>query len=207
METRLPSGTTAGRIVEVEAYRGPEDLAAHSAHGRRTPRNKVMYGPGGRAYVYLIYGLHHCLNVVVGDVGMPEAVLVRALEPLEGLDVMRDRRGPKPADTALARGPGNLTRALGVSLEHDGLDLRRGPVRLLVPPPTRFPPVSRRDMVRSPRIGIDYAGRWAAKPWRFSLRGHPSVSRPPRPHPSVSAPAPSARNARPTRPPDRSSPR
>lgn len=139
-----------------------------------------MYGPGGRTYVYLIYGLHHCMNVVVGDANVPEAVLLRGLEPVVGLDVMRTRRATSATDAHLARGPGNLARALGVNRSHGGTDLRRGPIRLLVPPPGRFSPVRPRDVVRSPRIGIDYAGTWAAKPWRFSLRDHPSVSRPPR---------------------------
>lgn len=196
---RRPS---AGRIVEVEAYRGPADRAAHSAGGRRTPRNEIMYGRGGRTYVYLIYGLHHCLNVVVGDEGVPEAVLLRGLEPVLGTAAMRARRGEHVLDHALARGPGNLTRALGIDRTHDGTDLRRGPIRLLVPPPGRFAPVEARDVVRSPRIGIDYAGAWAAKPWRFSLRDHPCVSRPPRP-----SSARSSRSAPRARPPGRSSPR
>ncbi len=178
--TDLGPEPTAGRIVEVEAYRGPVDLAAHSAGGRRTARNEVMYGPGGRTYVYLIYGLHHCMNVVVGDVGVPEAVLLRALEPVHGTATMRARRGDRVPESGLARGPGNLTRALGIDRSHNGSDLRQGGVRLLVPPAGRYDEIRSRDVVRSPRVGIDYAGTWAAKPWRFSLRDHPSVSSPPR---------------------------
>lgn len=180
LESRLGDETTAGRIVEVEAYRGPTDLAAHSAGGRRTARNESMYGPGGRAYVYAIYGLHHCMNVVVGEKDVPEGVLIRGLEPVCGTDAMRDRRGPRAPADHLARGPGNLTRALGIDRSHDGIDLRRGAIRLLLPPEKHFAPIRPRDVVRSPRIGIDYAGAWAAKPWRFSVRDHPGVSRPPR---------------------------
>ncbi len=210
--SRIGGRKTAGRIVEVEAYRGPKDLAAHSARGRRTPRNEVLYGRGGRTYVYLIYGLHHCMNVVVGDEDVPEAILLRGLEPVLGLPTMRDRRGGRPTDAHLARGPGNLTRALGIERSHNDTDLRHGRVQLLVPPAGRFSAVTARDIVRSPRIGIDYAGTWAAKPWRFSVRDHPSVSHPP---PSrggarsvgISASAPSSRSARRALRPDRSSPR
>lgn len=132
-------------------------------------------------YVYLVYGLHHCMNVVVGAIDVPEAVLLRGLEPIFGIETMRERRGDGIPDAHLSRGPGNLTRALGVDRSQDGADLRRGPVRLLLPLPDRFPPVRRKDVVRSRRIGIEYAGAWAARPWRFSVRNHPSVSRPPRP--------------------------
>lgn len=180
IHSRVDGRPTAGRIVEVEAYRGPADQAAHSANGRRTPRNEVMYGAGGHLYVYQIYGLHHCMNVVVGRPGVPEAVLLRGLEPVLGLEDMRLRRGLRVAEGSLARGPGNLTKALGIDRSHDGTDLRSGVVRLLRPPRGRFPPVRPADVVRSPRIGIDYAGAWAEKPWRFSVRDHPCVSRPPR---------------------------
>ncbi len=177
LESRIGGVRTAGRIVEVEAYRGPDDRAAHSAGGRRTPRNETMYGRGGLAYVYLIYGLHHCLNVVTADAEQPQAVLVRALEPIAGLEVMRRRRGGNVVDSQLARGPGNLARALGIDRRLDGHDLRRGPVRVLLPPDD-LGVIRRGDLVRSPRVGIDFAGAWAARPWRYSLRAHPCVSRP-----------------------------
>jgi DNA-3-methyladenine glycosylase len=168
-------GIAAGRVVEVEAYCGPADLAAHSAGGRRTARNEVMWGPAGCAYVYFIYGLHHCVNVVVATPGVPEAVLIRALEPVAGLDLMRERRGARVPDAALARGPGNLTQALAIGRERNGADLRTSALRLLRP--AGAPPAAD-DVVRSPRIGVAYAGAWAALPWRFSLRGSPAVSRP-----------------------------
>jgi DNA-3-methyladenine glycosylase len=172
-------GSTAGRIVEVEAYCGPEDLAAHSAGGRRTPRNEVMYGPAGRAYVYFVYGMHWCVNVVAAAPEVPEAVLIRAIEPVLGLEIMRSRRGARVHDQALGRGPGNLTRALGVDRSSNGADLRTAPLRLLRPAGGHGLPHGG-DVLCSPRIGVDYAAAWAARPWRFSVRGSASVSRPPR---------------------------
>ena len=188
LEHTSADGVSAGRVVEVEAYCGPADLAAHSAGGRRTARNEVMYGPGGHAYVYFIYGMHWCVNVVAAGRDVPEAVLIRALEPLYGIELMRARRGARVADVALARGPGNLTRALGIDRALNGADLRARPLRLLQP----LDPGSVPDdgaIVRSARIGVDYAGDWATLPWRFSLRGSRSVSRPPRDEPAVTAQA------------------
>jgi DNA-3-methyladenine glycosylase len=118
----------AGRVVETEAYLGELDEASHSFRGR-TPRNAAMFGPAGRAYVYRSYGVHSCFNVVTGRAGMGEAVLVRALEPLLGIDAMKTRRGTD-VERDLCRGPGRLTVALGVSLEHDGVSLVRGPLGL-----------------------------------------------------------------------------
>lgn len=171
---RSDAGIAAGRIVEVEAYRGPEDRAAHTAGGRRTARNEVMWGDGGHLYVYFTYGMHYCCNVVTRRSGQPEAVLLRALEPIVGIPLMLHRRGGKtlPA-TALARGPGNLCRALGIDRTLDGSDLTHGPVVLL-----DAPRVPARAVERSPRIGVDYAGDHARRPWRLSLRGSPAVSRP-----------------------------
>jgi len=134
-----------------------------------------MWGPAGRAYVYFVYGMHHCVNVVVARAGVPEAVLVRALEPVAGVDLMRARRGPGVSDAALARGPGNLTRALAIGRAENGADLRSSALRVLRP--AGAPPASA-TVVRSPRIGVAYAGEWAELPWRFSLRGSPAVSRP-----------------------------
>jgi DNA-3-methyladenine glycosylase len=166
----------AGRIVEVEVYRGPEDRAAHSYGGHRSPRNDMMYGPPGHAYVYLVYGLHHCLNVVCRPVGVPEAVLVRALEPLEGLATMARRRSGRStsddhAVSRLCRGPGVLCRALGIDRRLNGADLTRGRLRVLDAPPLRPTAVA-----RSPRIGVAYAGEHAARPWRFFIARHPCVS-------------------------------
>jgi DNA-3-methyladenine glycosylase len=167
---RAPGGTVGGRIVEVEAYSGPEDLAAHSSRGR-TARNAVMFGPPGHLYVYLIYGLHHCLNVVSGPGDKPEAVLIRALELDEGVDVARARRGPRPADARLAAGPGNVGQALGIDRSLNGTDLLLGPVSI-EPRSGPMPPVR-----SGPRIGVDYAGPWAARPMRFWIADDPHVSR------------------------------
>src|SRR5262249_5275311 len=116
-------GVTAGRIVEAEAYRGPEDLAAHSRAGRRTPRTEVMFGPAGYAYVCLIYGMHFHFNLVVGQAGEPHAVLVRAIEPIAGLPLMASRRGVDSSKRALTNGPGKLCQALGITLADYGADL------------------------------------------------------------------------------------
>lgn len=165
-----PDGVVGGRIVEVEAYHGPEDLAAHSARGK-TPRNAVMFGAPGHLYVYLVYGLHHCLNVVAGPGGKPEAVLIRGLEIDEGLELARRRRGPGVPAHRVAAGPGNVGKALGVDRSHDGADLLHGPVsiepRVGPPPPMR----------RGPRVGVDYAGAWAAHPLRFWIADDRHVSR------------------------------
>jgi DNA-3-methyladenine glycosylase len=160
-------GRVAGRIVEVEAYRGEDDPACHAAAGR-TARNQVLYGPPGLAYVYFTYGMHHCLNLVTERDGFPAAVLIRALEPLEGLEIMARRRGVR-APERLASGPGRLTQALGVDLRLNGHDLTRAPL-WLEPPPAG----SRRPRVeRGPRVGIR-VGR--ERPWRFFLAGNACVS-------------------------------
>ena len=148
-----------GRIVETEAYMGPEDLAAHSAGGRRTTRTEVMFGAPGHAYVYFIYGFWDCLNVVTSAVGIPHAVLLRALEPVTGIE-----HG--------TWGPGLLCRALGIDRTLNGADLR-GDVLWIERPP------GRRHAVRigtGPRIGVEYAGDWARRPWRFFDRDSAFVS-------------------------------
>jgi DNA-3-methyladenine glycosylase len=172
---RRGDSLTAGRIVEVEAYCGPDDRAAHTAGGRRTARNETMWGPGGRLYVYFTYGMHHCCNVVARGAGVPEAILLRALEPVAGLALMERRRGrdPRRPSTALARGPGNLCRAMGIDRRLDGNDLRDGPVVILYAPTIR--PAA---ILASPRIGVAYAGPDALRPWRFFVRGSPAVSGP-----------------------------
>jgi len=147
----------AVRIVETEAYHGPLDQASHARFGP-TPRAAVMFGPPGRAYVYLVYGLHHCMNVVAGPDGFPAAVLLRAAEPIENC-------------LHATSGPGNLCRALGIRREtHSGLGLR-GPILRIEDGPR---PQGR--IVRTARIGVGYAGAWADRPWRFVLQGSPWTS-------------------------------
>lgn len=175
----LDDGTRlAGLIVETEAYLGPRDRAAHSFGGRRTPRNEAMYGRGGTAYVYFTYGMHYCFNVVAGDEGEPVAVLIRALEPTEGIERMLAlRSGSRPrrkalAPAALCRGPANLCQALAIARSLNGIDLTRDP-RLFV---EQGLSAHGAGVVRTPRIGIDYAGHWAKRLLRFHLHGHPAVS-------------------------------
>lgn len=165
-----PEGAVGGRIVEVEAYRGPEDLAAHSSRGR-TPRNAVMFGPPGHVYVYLVYGLHLCMNIVAGPGLKPEAVLIRALNLDEGLELAAARRGARARPERLASGPGNVGKALGITLAHNGADLLGGPIR--VEPREGRRPTTR----RGPRIGVAYAGAWAERPLRFWVEGDAHVSR------------------------------
>jgi DNA-3-methyladenine glycosylase len=159
----LPAGRLAGRIVEVEAYVGVEDLACHASRGR-TARTSVMFGPPGHAYVYFIYGMHHCFNVVTDPDGVAGAVLVRALEPGDGVAGRVD-------------GPGRLCRTLAIDRSHNGIDLTAdGGGRLWIER-RPGPPVG--EIATSPRIGVDYAGEWAARPWRFYLPAsrHLSVRR------------------------------
>ena len=167
------AGLTAGRIVETEAYRGPDDLGAHSAGGRRTPRVAAMWGEAGHAYVYFIYGMHWAFNVVAGDTSEPHAVLVRAVEPLLGIELMAQRRKLPPNDRDLTNGPGKLCKAMGIDKALYGVPLFE--------PPLFVAAGERRAQLRSgPRINIDYAGEWAKKPWRFWERGNPWVSVKPR---------------------------
>ncbi|HLV67658.1 MAG TPA: DNA-3-methyladenine glycosylase [Polyangiaceae bacterium] len=148
-----------GRIVEVEAYLGPHDRAAHSARGL-TERTKVMFGPPGHAYVYFIYGMHWCMNVVTGREGIASAVLLRALEPVENI-------------VGSTRGPALLCRAMQIDGRHNGHDLLSDDLYIAAP--------RRRDafvIVRRPRIGVDYAGHWARRLLRFYIKGNPYVSKP-----------------------------
>lgn len=168
--SRLTHGPVSGRIVEVEAYAGPEDLASHAARGM-TARNRAMFGPPGHLYVYLIYGLHHCINVVAGPGEKPEAVLIRAVALDRGIEVARRRRGPRAPEARLASGPGNVARAFGIDRSLDGLDLLDGPIQI-EPRRADGGPTS-----SGPRVGVDYAGAWAARPMRLWISGDPHVSR------------------------------
>ena len=149
-----------GRVVETEAYLGPHDLAAHSARGR-TPRTEVMFGPPGHAYVYLIYGLHHCLNVVTGPEGHAAAVLIRAVEPVAHVE-------------GNTKGPGLLCRALAIDRGLNGFDVTGPDADLAFAPPETPAPI---DVVTRPRIGVGYAGEWADEPLRYYVAGNPFVSR------------------------------
>lgn len=160
-----PQGRVVGRIVEVEAYRGPTDPASHAF--RRTPRSQIMWGRPGTAYVYFTYGNHYCMNVVTEPEGTAGAILLRAVEPVGGTEIMRQNRGVRD-DRLLASGPGRLTQAFGVDRAHNGADLGHPPLYLARGRTTRVP-------VRTgPRIGIRVA---VARPWRFYIPDHPCLSR------------------------------
>jgi DNA-3-methyladenine glycosylase len=161
----------SGMIVEVEAYRGPEDRASHAYGGRRTRRTETMYGRGGVAYVYFVYGMYHQFNVVSGEPEIPHAILVRALQPVEGIELMRERRQQHP-DHNLTNGPGKLCIALGIDRALDNADLLGDRVWL-----EDYETVSPRRIAKGPRIGIDYAEEWIDKPWRFWINDNSCVSR------------------------------
>ena len=161
----------SGMIVEVEAYRGPQDRAAHSYGGRRTKRTETMYGLGGTAYVFFVYGMYNQFNVVTNNVDHPHAVLIRALEPVEGIEVMRKRRHGQP-DHNLTNGPGKLCIALDINRKLDAADLLGDRVWL-----EDGEKISRSRIMSGPRIGIDYAGEWVEKPWRFWIKNNPFVSK------------------------------
>src|SRR5712692_1360429 len=161
----------AGIIVETEAYRGPEDRASHAYNGRRTRRTETMFGPGGIAYVYFVYGMYNQFNVVTNVEGVPHAVLVRAVEPSEGLDVIRRRRSGR-SEYELTSGPGRLCLAMGIDRSLDRADLLGDRVWI-----EEGISISPRQIARGPRVGIDYAEAWIAKPWRFWIRDNPFVSK------------------------------
>ncbi len=174
------SGRTSGVIVETEAYAGPEDRASHARAGW-TARTAPMFGPPGHAYVYLVYGIHWCLNVVADVDGIASAVLLRAIAPDAGLTLMRERRGRTAGpDARLAAGPARLCQALAVDRSLDGHDLTAGRDLWIADarPGVQAAPVAN-TIVAGPRIGVAYAGvDWAGRPWRFGIRDHPSLSRP-----------------------------
>ena len=159
-------GAVAVRLTEVEAYDGDKDPGSHAYRGR-TPRNEVMFGEPGYLYVYFTYGMHYCCNVVCGEPGRPSALLLRAGEVVEGVDLARERRGSRDRD--LARGPARLCEALGIDRRHDGVDLRSGPLTLTAPDR----PAAKARIRTGPRVGLRNG---ADRPWRFWLDGEPSVS-------------------------------
>jgi DNA-3-methyladenine glycosylase len=162
------AGVRAGMILETEAYVGPDDKASHASRGR-TPSTALMFGPAGFAYVYLIYGMHHCLNIVTERENYPAAVLIRAVEPSEGLELMQKRRLTLDV-RRLTNGPGKLCQAFGIDRRLNGLDMC-GEALFIEARGTNLV-----DIVVTARVGVDYAGPWKDKPWRFYIAGHPGVS-------------------------------
>lgn len=159
---------TGGMIVETEAYRAPDDRASHAFGMRRTKRNENMYQAGGVCYIYLCYGLHSLFNIVTNQHGIPHAILIRALEPTEGLEKMLERRHKDKVDRSLTGGPGSLAQALGLSINHNGLSLAGPDIWV----EDKGVIVLDEDVIASPRVGVDYAGEDALLPWRFRLKNN-----------------------------------
>jgi DNA-3-methyladenine glycosylase len=161
----------SGMIVETEAYLGIEDKAAHSYGGRRTARNEITYAEGGHVYVFFVYGMYYQLNLVTGQAGQAHVVLIRAIEPVEGIEIMRQRRGAMP-DKNLTSGPGKLTIALGIDRSYNGEHLSGD--RIWVEEYKNFRST---EIAAGPRVGIDYAEEFIEMPWRFWLKGNQFVSK------------------------------
>ncbi len=171
----VPAATgerVSGMIVETEAYCGIEDKAAHSYGGRRTKRTETMFAVGGTVYIFFIYGMYYQFNAVAGELGAPHAVLIRAVEPLEGIELMRERRGLGVKDTNLTSGPGKLCIALGIDKTFNDEDLLGRRIWL-----EEGAKITSDEIACGKRVGIDYAEEYAEKPWRFWLGNNPFVSR------------------------------
>jgi DNA-3-methyladenine glycosylase len=170
--TRFDRVVTSGRIVETEAYGGIVDRASHAYGGRRTGRTEVMFQKGGTAYVYLCYGIHHLFNVVTNVRGIPHAILIRALEPLTGIEMMLDRTGKKKLDYSLTKGPGNVSKALGLRTDYSGSSLLSKHIFI----GDDGYSLNKNEIVVTPRIGVDYAREDAKLPYRFIIKGNRYVS-------------------------------
>jgi DNA-3-methyladenine glycosylase len=168
-------GTTIGKIVETEAYMGPEDKASHAYNNLRTERTEVQFGPKGSAYIYQVYGMYFCFDVTSGSiVGKPEAILVRALQPMEGVELMIRRRGSSRSRIVnLANGPSKLCMAMGISKKQNGADLCVPP--LCIKPGLK---VDERQIIQTTRVNVDYAEEWKHLPWRFFIDHNDFVSKP-----------------------------
>lgn len=169
--SRIRGQLTAGRIVEIELYMGDCDRACHAYPNKKTPRTAVMFKAGGRAYAHLIHGIHTMLNVVISGRNQPNGILIRALEPLEGIDIMAKRRGLDDV-ISLCNGPGKLTQALGITVKHNGIDLCGDKIWLEAP----ATPIASDMIIIGPRIGIDYAGPDVDLPWRFTIKESEFIS-------------------------------
>lgn len=170
--TKWSGIVTSGRIVECEAYAGEIDKASHAAGGRRTNRTEVMYGEGGTAYVYLCYGIHHMFNIVTNNKDIPHAILIRAVEPVQGIHEMLLRTGKQRPDHSLTRGPGNVGKALGIYTKHTSLSLQSDQIYIA---DDGYRP-KEEDIITSPRIGVAYAAEDALHAYRFYIKGNPFVS-------------------------------
>lgn len=168
----MEGNITAVRIVETEAYRGLTDRASHAWNGRRTNRTEIMYAAGGVSYIYLCYGIHHMFNVVTNQKEIPDAVLIRSAEPIEGVEMMKQRTGKQDTEVSLTSGPGNLAKALGLFTQQTGTSLLSDGLYIS---DDGFN-VNKAQIKATPRIGVDYAGDDALLPYRFILSGSPYLS-------------------------------
>ena len=172
--TRIDGMVTGGVIVETEAYQGPEDRGSHAFNHRKTPRNEMMFSAGGVVYMYICYGIHDMLNVVTGTDGISHAVLIRAVQPVRGLEIMRERRNVYNDDSRLCRGPGALAKALGLVKAHNGVNLLEDKIWI----EDRSEVIEEGDIIASARVGMNFEGPYKTIPWRFYLRGNKNVSKP-----------------------------
>jgi len=172
--THFQGKLTNGIIVETEAYAGVTDKASHAYGGRRTKRTETMYASGGTAYVYLCYGIHHLFNVVTNIEGVPHAVLIRAIMPLDGIDIMLKRRYLKTISSKLTAGPGILSQAMDISVNNSGQSLLDK--HIWIENRGNNNPLKTPKIITSPRVGVQYAGKDASNPWRFKIEGNPWVS-------------------------------
>lgn len=170
--THLGGGTTIGRIVETEAYNGVGDKASHAYGGRRTRRTEIMYAAGGIAYVYLCYGIHHLFNVVSNTADEPHAILIRAIEPVRGIKLMMQRMNKEKIDYSIGRGPGNVSKAMGIATKHTGLSLMNNDI-FIADDETK---ISKSQIIITTRIGVDYAAEDALLPYRFFIKDNKYVS-------------------------------
>ena len=170
--TNFHGKLTSGIIVETEAYAGVTDKASHAYGGRKTKRTETMYAKGGSAYIYLCYGIHHLFNIVTNKENIPHAVLIRAIEPQDGFKVMLERRNKKEMDHTLTAGPGSLTQALGITIKDSGIFLMDNLIWL----EDQNINYTNQDILATPRVGVQYAGKDAQNPWRFQIENSPWVS-------------------------------
>ena len=164
--TNFHGKLTSGIIIETEAYAGVSDKASHAYGGRRTKRTETMYAKGGSAYVYLCYGIHHLFNIVTNKENIPHAVLIRAIQPRDGIEIMLQRRNKKKIDQSLTAGPGSLTRALGITVKDSGIFLMDNLIWL----EDQNINYTNQDILATPRVGVHYAGEDALNPWRFQIK-------------------------------------
>lgn len=175
--SKMNGVVTGGRIVETEAYGGITDRASHAYGNRRTGRTETMYRAGGVCYIYLCYGIHHLFNIVTGPEGRPDAVLIRALEPVSGIEIMLQRRGLDRVQRRVAGGPGLVTQSLELTTDQNGLSLIHSKkIWLEMDGDQIMDQRGNDDIIATPRVGVDYAGEDAERPWRFRLKGNKFTS-------------------------------